>query len=182
MILYHKSNLVYTVVFSQFIIFQQNNSAQTSVLIFFTSRHYYFFEKLKIVEKQLCKLNCSYCKVSHALKVFMDHVTKFLIIFFHNSCPHGKRYWFEIFGNYKYEAFAQFFFIDIQFTFDYGIKFIIEAITRNSIPPVGLVQHYENTYMYIIHIYFFLVVYMKKIKSETFSELNFYVQTCIIYR
>ena len=35
MILYHKSNLVYTVVFPQFLIFQQNNSAQTSVLIFF---------------------------------------------------------------------------------------------------------------------------------------------------
>ena len=37
------------------------------MLIFFTSRHYYFFEKLKIVEKQLCKLNCSYGKVSHTL-------------------------------------------------------------------------------------------------------------------
>ena len=58
-ILYHKSNLVYTVVFPHFLIFQQNNSAQTLVLIFFTSRHYYFVEKLKIVEKQLCKLNCS---------------------------------------------------------------------------------------------------------------------------
>ena len=65
MILYHKSNLVYIVVFPQFLIFQQNNRAQTSVLIFFTSRHYYFFEKLKIVEKQLCKLNCSYGKVSY---------------------------------------------------------------------------------------------------------------------
>ena len=51
-ILYHKSNLVYIVVFPQFLIFQQNNSAQTSVLICFTSRHYYFFEKLKIVEKE----------------------------------------------------------------------------------------------------------------------------------
>ena len=39
-----------------------------SMLIFFTSRHYYFVEKLKIVEKQLCKLNCSYGKVSHVLK------------------------------------------------------------------------------------------------------------------
>ena len=66
-ILYHKSNLIYTIVFSKFKIFQQNNSAQTSVLIFFTSRHYYFFEKLKIVEKQLCKLNCSYGKLSHPL-------------------------------------------------------------------------------------------------------------------
>ena len=28
-------------------------------------RQYYFFEKLKIVEKQLCKLNCSYGKISH---------------------------------------------------------------------------------------------------------------------
>ena len=69
MILYHKSNLVYTVVAPQFLIFQQNNSAQTSVLIFFTSRHYYLFEKLKIVEKQLCKLNFSYGKVSHTLKI-----------------------------------------------------------------------------------------------------------------
>ena len=31
------------------------------------SRHYYFFEKLKIVQKQLGKLNCSYGKVSHTL-------------------------------------------------------------------------------------------------------------------
>ena len=45
------SNLVYTVFFPQFLIFQQNNSAQTSVLIFFKSWHYYFFEKLKIKEK-----------------------------------------------------------------------------------------------------------------------------------
>ena len=67
MILYHKSNLVYTVFFLQFLVFQKNNSAQTSVLIFFTSRHYYFVEKLKIVEKQLCKLNCSYGKVSQPL-------------------------------------------------------------------------------------------------------------------
>ena len=37
MILYHKSNLVYTVIFPQFLIFQKNNSAETSVLIFFTS-------------------------------------------------------------------------------------------------------------------------------------------------
>ena len=67
MILYHKRNLIYTVVFQQVLIFQQDNSAQTSVLIFFTSRHSYFVEKLKIVEKQLCKLNCSYGKVSHTL-------------------------------------------------------------------------------------------------------------------
>ena len=69
MILYHKSNLIYTVVFSPFLIFQQNNSAQTSVLIFFTSRHNYFFEKLKIMEKQLCKLNCFNSKISHTLKI-----------------------------------------------------------------------------------------------------------------
>ena len=66
---YHKSNLVYTGFFPQFLIFQQNNSTQTSVLIFFMSRQYYFFEKLKIVEKQLCKLICSYGKVSHTLNV-----------------------------------------------------------------------------------------------------------------
>ena len=35
-------------------------------------RHYYFFEKLKIVEKQLCKLNCSYGKVSHTLKIIFQ--------------------------------------------------------------------------------------------------------------
>ena len=70
MILYHKSNLVHTVVFWQFLILQQNNSAQTSVLIFFTSREYYFFEKLKNVEKTLCKLNCSYGKVSQTLISF----------------------------------------------------------------------------------------------------------------
>ena len=39
-----------------------------SELIFFTSQHYYFFEKLKIVEHNLLKLNCSYGKVSHTLK------------------------------------------------------------------------------------------------------------------
>ena len=32
------------------------------------SGHYYFVEKLNIVEEQLCKLYCSYGKVSHALK------------------------------------------------------------------------------------------------------------------
>ena len=41
--IYHDRNLVYTDVFPQFLIFQQNNSAQTSVLICFTSRHYFFF-------------------------------------------------------------------------------------------------------------------------------------------
>ena len=34
-----------------------------------TSSQYYFVERLKIVEKNLCKLNCSYVKVSHALKI-----------------------------------------------------------------------------------------------------------------
>ena len=68
--LYHKSNLVYIVVFPQFLIFQQNNSAETSVLIFFMSRNYYLFEKLKIVEKQLCKLSCSDGKVSHTLNEY----------------------------------------------------------------------------------------------------------------
>ena len=36
------------------------------------SGHYYFVEKLKIVEKQLCKLNCYYGKVSHALKATLS--------------------------------------------------------------------------------------------------------------
>ena len=41
-----------------------------SVFILFTIRlgTIIFFEKLKIVEKQLFKLNCSYGKVSHTLK------------------------------------------------------------------------------------------------------------------
>ena len=68
MILYHKSNLVYTGFFPQFLIFQQNNNAKMSMLIFFTSRHYYFIKKLKIAEKNLRKLNCSYGIVSHTLK------------------------------------------------------------------------------------------------------------------
>ena len=53
------------------------------VLIFFTSRHYYFFEKLKIVEKQLCKLNWSYGKVSHTLKkTFFSYFSLFFNFFF----------------------------------------------------------------------------------------------------
>ena len=32
------------------------------------SGNYYYFEKVKIVEKNRGKLNCSYDKVSHALK------------------------------------------------------------------------------------------------------------------
>ena len=55
MILYHKSNLVYTGFFPQLLSFEENNSVETSILIFFT-------------EKQLCKLICSYGKVSHPLK------------------------------------------------------------------------------------------------------------------
>ena len=49
----YKSNLVYTIFFPQFLIFQQDNSVQTTVLLFFTARLYYFVEKLKIVEKNL---------------------------------------------------------------------------------------------------------------------------------
>ena len=90
MILYHESNLVYTVVFPQFLIFQQNSSVQTSVLILFTSRHYYFFEKLKIVEKQLYKLNCSYGKVSHKVNIPYHYLvifdfTKFVGLFEMNN-------------------------------------------------------------------------------------------------
>ena len=44
--------IIYTVVFPQFLIFQQNNSAQTSVIFLFTSRYYYNFDKLKIVKKK----------------------------------------------------------------------------------------------------------------------------------
>ena len=44
------------------------------MLISFTSRHYYFFEKLIIVEKQLCKLNCFYGEVSHTLKILYKKI------------------------------------------------------------------------------------------------------------
>ena len=54
--------------FPQFLIFHKNITAQTFVIISFTPGHCYFFEKLKIVEKNLCKLNFSDGKVSHALK------------------------------------------------------------------------------------------------------------------
>ena len=75
MILYHKSNLVYIVVFPQFLSFQQNNSAETLMLIFFKSRHYSFFEKLKIVEKKLCfRIN------------YLNHrVRRNFILYFHNK-------------------------------------------------------------------------------------------------
>ena len=76
MILYHKSSLVYTVVFPQFLIFQKNNSAETQIKLTLTSGHYYFVEKFKIVEKQLRKLNCSYDKVSHALKAIEEGCQK----------------------------------------------------------------------------------------------------------
>ena len=55
-------------VFAQFLIFQKNNSTETQRKLTLTSGQYYFVKKLKIVEKQLCKLNCSYGKVSHTLK------------------------------------------------------------------------------------------------------------------
>ena len=43
--------------FPQFLIFQKNDSAETLRKLTLTSGHYYFVEKLKIVEKKLCKLN-----------------------------------------------------------------------------------------------------------------------------
>ena len=79
MILYHKRNLVYTVVFPQFLIFQQNNSAQTSVLIFFTSRHYYFVGKLKIVEKQLCQETFRFLENKENYKVGKIEIKVFFI-------------------------------------------------------------------------------------------------------
>ena len=69
MILYHKRYLVYTFVFPQFLTFQKNNNAETERKLTLISGHYYFVEKLKIVEEQLCKLNTSYGKVSHTLKL-----------------------------------------------------------------------------------------------------------------
>ena len=53
------------------------------MLIFFKSRHYSFFEKLKIVEKQLCKLNSSDGKVSHTLKIdFFPRRASLIILIF----------------------------------------------------------------------------------------------------
>ena len=46
--------------------------------------NYYFVEKLKIVEKQLCKLNCFYGKVSYALnkiKPKENNSNKYCIVF-----------------------------------------------------------------------------------------------------
>ena len=75
------------------------------MLIFFTSRHYYFFEKLKIVEKQLCKLSCSYNKVSQTLKAInhMGYRTRFLPyrhFFLQHLCPHELKYPIKHLGNY----------------------------------------------------------------------------------
>ena len=72
--LYHKSNLVYTGFFQQLLGFQKNNNAETERKLTLTPGHYYFVEKLKIVEKNLCKLNCSYGKVSHTLKDLMNTI------------------------------------------------------------------------------------------------------------
>ena len=52
----------FTQVFFYTFNFSKNNNAQTSELIFPTSRHYYFFEKLKIVEQNLLKLNYALIK------------------------------------------------------------------------------------------------------------------------
>ena len=41
------------------------------------SGHYYFLEKLKIMEKNLCKLNFFDGKVSHALKIITKIFSKF---------------------------------------------------------------------------------------------------------
>ena len=80
MILYYKSNLVYIVVFPQFLIFQKNNSRGVKKINTDVWAHYYFVEKLKIVEKQLCKLHCSYGKVSHALNFKIQILVNFKIL------------------------------------------------------------------------------------------------------
>ena len=51
---------------------------------------YYFVEKLKFVEKQLCKLNPSYGKVSHALKRIRTSRQLFLYKLFAKE-KHSKR-------------------------------------------------------------------------------------------
>ena len=61
------------------------------MIIFFTSGHYYFFEKLKIEEKNLRKLNCSYDRVSHALKVkFLHYEYLFINLKVYESKKRGQ--------------------------------------------------------------------------------------------
>ena len=43
------------------------------------SGHYYFVKKLKILEKQLGKVNCSYGKVSHALNQDRESFQKYTV-------------------------------------------------------------------------------------------------------
>ena len=67
------------------------------------SQHYYFFEKLKIVEKQLCKLNCSYGKVSQTLKAEIFHFEILNIRncwFLDNSNVTFFTFWSETFSKY----------------------------------------------------------------------------------
>ena len=66
--LYHQSNLVYTVVFPQFLIFQKKKYCRDEKKINIDVSALLFCSKLKNCGKQLCKLNCSYGKVSHAHK------------------------------------------------------------------------------------------------------------------
>ena len=94
MILYHKSNLVYTVVFTQFLIFQKNNNAETLRKLTLTSGHYYFVEIFKNVEKQLCQLNCSYGNVSDALNYFeykLTHIITWISVAFFEGARLGHR-------------------------------------------------------------------------------------------
>ena len=56
----NKSSLVSPSFWPQFLIFQKNSCARTSMFLTFRSMHKNFVEKLKIVVKNLEKLNCSY--------------------------------------------------------------------------------------------------------------------------
>ena len=50
------------------------------MFILFTFQHYYFFEKLKIVEKQLCKVNYSYGKVSQTLNLTIFNMMQSVVV------------------------------------------------------------------------------------------------------
>ena len=68
--LYRKRCLVSPGLWPQFLIFQKKNTcAQTSMFLIFRSVHKNFVEKLKIVFKNSEKINCSYGKVLHDLKI-----------------------------------------------------------------------------------------------------------------
>ena len=73
------------------------------MLILFTSRHNYFFQKLKIVERNLRKINYSYGKVSHTLKGILHTLKNLTDIPGHTPIimPNPTETYTDIHGNSK---------------------------------------------------------------------------------